>query len=754
LKKLNSKKAAGREFWATLLATILVCACSSVSTKQTLEPFPLPPAKSLLKAGQNAPARLDTDAVGIDHDLEQNLRDNPSDSMRFLVRYRQAKLWSLLDPAKACALWIEVSNNNHFPLVKLARLHAVETCPLTRQEITPWLGVLTSSDQEPWLKELTQHAALARAVKASDKKAEMQYRIEMAASEHQQAAQLALLDRALTLAKEQNDQRTEESVRALMQKVAPRLIVDPKPPEYMSVASDYRRARGFDNARSFYQKVFESTDTTDIEKLKALDGIRMTYKLDGQREKFLKSTHQYSDFAREKFFPKNAKLLRKTQKLSKYVETRILLARTIWTENSPQGALQVLTALERELKGRFPVDESMFLRARIAEEGGHLDEAIKILSQIDDTRIADRGLRSKILWYRAWTLRKATRFTEAGELLTRLTNDDDSTSLIARDRYWLGRTLKDAGAPDKAKDEFQWLIANDPVGYYGTLAYRELGTPLSALVEAKKLRMPAQSTTAPVTTSLESQERLVFEWLLATEEADLARRFLDQVPAMRRSLMSDDQTLDFLQQYARAGAYQTLFSRLGDLSAETRKQILDKQPELIFPRPWAGLVQAAAEKSKIQIELIYSIMRQESSFNPNARSGADAFGLMQLIPEVAQHASSGAGLELKSHEDLYRPETNIPLGAEFVRELLAKWDGRFIPAVASYNASEKAVAGWLHTRDRHDPLAFIEDIPYEETKGYVKLVLRNFVFYSRLNSGGQPIAFPEWCLAGIQDVKP
>lgn len=176
-------------------------------------------------------------------------------------------------------------------------------------------------------------------------------------------------------------------------------------------------------------------------------------------------------------------------------------------------------------------------------------------------------------------------------------------------------------------------------------------------------------------------------------------------------------------------------------------------PELIYPQPFALLVDGAAKKFNVPSELIYSIMRQESSFDPLARSPADAFGLMQLIPEMAKRAEGHAGLKIGSHEDLYTPEVNIPLGAAFVRDLLDRWQGAFIPTVASYNASDKAIAGWLRTRYHGDVLVFIEDIPYEETRNYIKLVMRNYISYRRLNSGGAKIAFPEWCLAGLHPAN-
>jgi soluble lytic murein transglycosylase len=153
-------------------------------------------------------------------------------------------------------------------------------------------------------------------------------------------------------------------------------------------------------------------------------------------------------------------------------------------------------------------------------------------------------------------------------------------------------------------------------------------------------------------------------------------------------------------------------------------------------------VASAASKSGVPAELLYSIMRQESSFNPEARSPADAFGLMQLLPSVAEHASARAEVAFEKPEDLYRPEINVPLGAAFLRELLDRWGGQIVLAAASYNANERAIHAWLRTRFHGDPLAFIEEIPYDETRGYVKLVARNFIFYSRLSEPSKESDFP------------
>ena len=290
------------------------------------------------------------------------------------------------------------------------------------------------------------------------------------------------------------------------------------------------------------------------------------------------------------------------------------------------------------------------------------------------------------------------------------------------------------------------------MSWYALLAYRELGRTMPPLANESDVNAAAKPLSAD--SAFSTNEKLTLAWLLAVGEDELARKYLDQIASRHRSDFSENQMLDLLEAYGRSGHYQALFSRLNELSAEKRASILDKNPALLFPQPWSALVQNASDKFGVQRELIYAIMRQESSFNPLARSGADAFGLLQLIPEMAKRAEITAHLPIASHDELFEPEINIPLGAAFLHDLFLKWDDHFIPSVASYNASEKAVSRWLKSRYHGDVLTFIEDVPYEETRTYIKLVMRNYIFYKRLNSGGAAAAFPEWCLANLHEAKP
>lgn len=706
------------------------------------------------------------DPLTLDLRLETKYRENPSEAMRSMVRYRQAQLWSSIDDVKACALWLQISNRTGFPLYQVARLRAIETCPVDQGEF-PSIEELVEGTPQPWLKENLLRAALNRAIRTGDRKWEMYLSAELTRFERSRGEKVERLQRSIEIAKELNDSAALESYTAELESVAPRFIADPTDDQLMKVAMDFRYVRDFDKAREIYGRAVKSSALSDNDKLRALHGIRMTYKLERNIDKYLEATREYSKFARRKFFTRS-KSRRARARLHRYFDTQITLARAIWTDNSSKEAEKILIRAERDLKRRIPVEDSVLIRARIKEEAGQFKEAVRILDGVNLKRVASRSTRQKILWYKAWNLRKIGRTKEAVDLLDALKNIEDSPSLSARNRFWLARSLMEIGNTDRAKSELEWLIENDPLGYYGFLAYRELKRPIPGLGPASEQRILASEKPdiPPIeriqakkvdlsdpNAALTPEDRLTAEWLLAVKEHDLVRRFLDHVSSDKRSGFTDAQAIDLLKLYARSGSYQTLFSRLYDLPPEARDRVVQSQPDLIFPQPWKPVVKDASEKFNVPVELIYSIMRQESSFNPMARSPADAFGLMQLIPENAARTERATGIRLASHEDLFKPDTNVPLGTAFLRELLNKWQEQFVLTVASYNASEKAIAGWIRTRFRGDPLVFIEDIPYEETRTYIKLVLRNYIFYSRLNSGGQPIEFPEQCLENLQAIK-
>ena len=121
--------------------------------------------------------------------------------------------------------------------------------------------------------------------------------------------------------------------------------------------------------------------------------------------------------------------------------------------------------------------------------------------------------------------------------------------------------------------------------------------------------------------------------------------------------------------------------------------------------------------------------RAESIFMPRARSGADARGMMQILPGTGAQVSARLGIPWRGGESLYEPETNITLGTAYLRQMLDKYDGFPYLAIAAYNAGPAPISRWKDARPSLETDFWIETIPYKETRDYVSRVLAFSVVY-------------------------
>ncbi|MBI5050280.1 MAG: transglycosylase SLT domain-containing protein [Nitrospirae bacterium] len=168
---------------------------------------------------------------------------------------------------------------------------------------------------------------------------------------------------------------------------------------------------------------------------------------------------------------------------------------------------------------------------------------------------------------------------------------------------------------------------------------------------------------------------------------------------------------------------------------------IDKNEFLLlsYPLGYRDIVRRASEAEKIDAYLITALIREESRFDPSAVSGAGAIGLMQIIPSTANRLKDNAKIKLKDDSDIHDAEKNILIGAHYLSLLIREF--KEIPlALAAYNAGEKALEKWLSRYEGKDMDEFIEDIPYAETKKYVKKVLRSYWQYRTI--AGLPLFTP------------
>jgi soluble lytic murein transglycosylase len=161
--------------------------------------------------------------------------------------------------------------------------------------------------------------------------------------------------------------------------------------------------------------------------------------------------------------------------------------------------------------------------------------------------------------------------------------------------------------------------------------------------------------------------------------------------------------------------------------------------ELRFPLHHDATIRREAARHALDPAWVAAEIRAESIFNPKARSGANAMGLMQVIPSTGAAVAKRLGIPYSGASDLYDSDTNIAIGTAYLREMENKYGVPYV-AIAAYNAGPAPTARWQSQRPNYDPDFWIETISYKETREYVARILAFSVIYDwRLNGTALPV---------------
>jgi len=158
-----------------------------------------------------------------------------------------------------------------------------------------------------------------------------------------------------------------------------------------------------------------------------------------------------------------------------------------------------------------------------------------------------------------------------------------------------------------------------------------------------------------------------------------------------------------------------------------RTQILQK----IYPQKYSGYVEKYAAENDLDPLLIYSIIKAESNFKEEAKSKSNAIGLMQIMVSTAEETGKELEVEKVSEEELYNPELNIKIGTRYFKILLEKYKNYNL-AIIAYNAGMGNLDKWIEQGIIDKQGENIENIPFPETKNYVKKILQNYKIYQEI----------------------
>jgi peptidoglycan lytic transglycosylase len=288
--------------------------------------------------------------------------------------------------------------------------------------------------------------------------------------------------------------------------------------------------------------------------------------------------------------------------------------------------------------------------------------------------------------------------------------------------YFRARALSELGQPDSARQAYGTAAAQS--SYFGYLAADHQSAPYSLCVLQPVVNPQAEKAVL----AMPGMQR-AFE-LFAVGMFKPARREWNQALAN-----ADAQTL---QQAVNLAHERGWYDRA--VFTFNNGQGLGYYT-LRFPLASQDGVVPQAQQAGIDPSWAYGILRQESAWMSDAQSGADARGLMQLLPDTAAGVARRNGLPWRGGDSLFDPTVNIELGTRYLAQMAERFDGALWLASAAYNAGAARVKQWMDVRGSLPPDLFVATIPFKETREYVARVMYYSVIYDwRLHGTAAPIS--------------
>jgi soluble lytic murein transglycosylase len=284
--------------------------------------------------------------------------------------------------------------------------------------------------------------------------------------------------------------------------------------------------------------------------------------------------------------------------------------------------------------------------------------------------------------------------------------------------YWAGRAYWAAGDSVTATARWRAVALRSPETYYAGLAGRRLG-----LVPWAPNGLPNPAVTAPDAVEFVRRVQLL-------EVCGMQQEANWEVDAWPAQLTTSQELLDGARALAAVGR--------AALAARLARRALQAGPVdsvtayyIIYPVVHANVLAHEADAHRLDPAFSSGLIRQESTFDPDAVSGAGARGLMQVMPEVGRQLSRRLKWPLWDPVLLFQPDVSLELGHYHLANLFDRYK-EGVQVLVAYNAGGGKLPAWLARRGAADPEVFVERIPFAETRDYVRIVLRNAEYYRRM----------------------
>ncbi|HEY2432183.1 MAG TPA: transglycosylase SLT domain-containing protein [Vicinamibacterales bacterium] len=305
--------------------------------------------------------------------------------------------------------------------------------------------------------------------------------------------------------------------------------------------------------------------------------------------------------------------------------------------------------------------------------------------------------------------------------------------------YWAGRAREKLGQAESAQARLRLVYTDYMNSYYGRLAGRHLPAVKAAVEPTQAVRVGYQDAgVAPPAPASPPPNAAIIRHLLAAGLYDTGLAELQFAQKAWGTSPAIDATIAWI--YHQKGdlrrAITVMRRAYPQFLAESGVGLPAEILQVIFPLTYWDAIKKNAALYELDPYLVASLILQESTFDPTAKSGANAYGLMQIVPATGRRLATAVGIRRFNTAMLTNGDTNIRLGTLYFKRLVSQFGGTYY-ALASYNAGENRVVRWKSERPSMDEDEFIDDIPFPETQNYVKRILGIAEDYRRLYGEGE-----------------
>ena len=380
---------------------------------------------------------------------------------------------------------------------------------------------------------------------------------------------------------------------------------------------------------------------------------------------------------------------------------------TLMSMEREEEAISVFERLHRLNPESSWTAKSLLKAARLRHLRGETEEARRLYRLVAEKHPGRQEARESA-WNLGWIHYREKEYAKAARAFSgrAWAGGKDRERFL----YWYARAAERAGDKPGALFAFGELAESPKITYYSFLAKLRLGEkPLPSPPPAARSGNPFGKNPAP--------EKFLF--LAKAGIYDLA---LGEAEALRPRAKTAAQRLYLASLYLQARDYKTSISLADGMSSPEALR-------LSFPRGFEQRVRFFSRKYALDEFLVYSLIREESHFDREAVSVSDARGLMQLLPSTALETASKAGLRNFETSRLFSPDVNLELGCYYLSWLLGLFEGNFAVSLAGYNGGPTIARTWYEKNGTLDTDEFIEEIPFEQSRNYVKKIIRSYAAY-------------------------